>query len=328
MPDAAGQRAAPTAALVSTKVQHIRVPRTFKPAQSWLQCPASHFTPKQALSRPAGFYELNCPPAVAEQIDKPLPFMPPKPEKLPLTGRPTTVLFDLDDTLFDHTATARAALRTTAAPLPFFPAIDFEGFYQLYSELLEEYHVQLLAGRYSYEEARNLRFQRLLASFWPAATAAEVEAFIRVNQGNYPRLRQPVTGARALLQALKPHYRIGIVTNNRTAEQVEKLEFLEMTDLVDVLITSEDVGTPKPDPRIFEVALQRLDARPEETVLVGDNWRADVLGALAVGIRPLWLNRFGTVRPLAHVEEITSLEPLAEVMRKIVGSSPSIAPSL
>ena len=248
-----------------------------------------------------------------------------KSEKMPLMERPTTILFDLDDTLFDHTATARAALRTTATPLPFFPGVDFEDFYQLYSELLEEYHVQLLAGRYSYEEARQLRFERLLASFWPAATAAEIEGFIQVNQVNYPRLRQPVAGALSLLQALKPHYRIGIVTNNRTAEQTEKLEFLEMTDLVDALITSEDVGVPKPDPRIFEVALQRLAARPEETVLVGDNWHADVLGALAVGIRPLWLNRFGAVRPLAHVAEITGFEPLADVLRTIAGSMPASA---
>ncbi|MBD2766756.1 HAD family hydrolase [Hymenobacter sp. BT664] len=240
------------------------------------------------------------------------------PPEIPLlTGRPTTILFDLDDTLFDHTATARLALQSTATPLPFFRKVDFEPFYQRYSELLEEYHAQILAGRCSYEEARRGRFQRLLAQYWAAATEAEIEEFIRVNQANYPLLRRPVAGARALLQALKPHYRIGVVTNNRTEEQVEKLQFLEMTALVDALITSEEVGVPKPDPRIFHVALERLGARPEETVLVGDNWTADVLGARAVGIRPLWLNRFGAARPLAQVQEIAGFEPLADVLRKI-----------
>ena len=247
--------------------------------------------------------------------------MPPTPEISLLTRRPTTVLFDLDDTLFDHTATARAALHSTAAPLPFFRGADFEPFYQLYSELLEEYHAQILTGRCSYEDARRLRFQRLLAQYWPAATTDEIEEFIRVNQVNYPRLRRPVAGALALLQALKPHYRIGVVTNNRTEEQVEKLQFLEMTDLVDALITSEEVGVPKPNPRIFQVALERLGAQPAETVLVGDNWQADVLGALAVGIRPLWLNRLGAPRPLGHVQEITGFEPLADVLQRIAGSA-------
>ncbi|MBO2007660.1 HAD family hydrolase [Hymenobacter negativus] len=243
--------------------------------------------------------------------------MLPKPESPLLLTPLTTVLFDLDDTLFDHIATARASLRASAAPLPFFQTVEFEPFYQLYSELLEEYHVLLMAGRYTYEEARRLRFEGLLAPYWPNATAAEIDDFVRANQTHYPLMRQPVAGALALLQALKPHYRIGIVTNNRTAEQEEKLAFLGMTDLVDALITSEDVGVPKPDRRIFEVAMQRLGARPEETVLVGDNWRADVLGALAVGIRPVWLNRLGAVRPLPHVAEIMSLEPLEDALRVI-----------
>jgi HAD superfamily hydrolase (TIGR01509 family) len=247
-----------------------------------------------------------------------------KPEKPPLPARLTTILFDLDDTLFDHIATARASLRASAIPLPFFQTIEFEPFYQLYSELLEEYHALLMAGRYSYEEARRLRFERLLAPYWPAATATDVDDFVRANQTHYPLMRRPVAGALALLQALKPHYRIGIVTNNRTAEQEEKLAFLGMTDLVDALITSEEVGVPKPDPRIFAVALKRLGARPEETVLVGDNWRADVLGALAVGIRPVWLNRLGAGPSLPHVAEITSFEPLEAALRAIVLAEPGL----
>lgn len=243
-----------------------------------------------------------------------------RPTPLPaLTPRPTTVLFDLDDTLFDHTATSRAALRATTAGLPFLAAVDFEPFYQFYSDLLEALHLRVLAGSCSYSEARRLRFAGLLARYQPAATPAEAAQLADAYYVQYPRQRRPVAGALALLQALRPHYRIGIVTNNRTAEQADKLHFLGMTDLVDALITSEDVGVPKPDPRIFRVALRQLAARPEETVLVGDNWHADVLGALAVGIRPLWLNRGGAPRPLIHVAEITSLEPLAGVLAQIAG---------
>jgi len=233
---------------------------------------------------------------------------------------PTTVLFDLDDTLFDHTATSRAALWATTCELPFFAAVEFEPFYQYYSALLEELHLRVLAGTCSYAEARRLRFEGLLARYQPTASPAAAEQLADAYYVQYPRQRQPVPGALALLQALRPHYRIGIITNNRTVEQADKLHFLGMTDLVDALITSEDVGVPKPDSRIFQTALQQLAAQPEETVLVGDNWAADVLGARAVGIRPLWLNRFGTPRPLAEVAEITSLEPLAEVLGKIAGA--------
>jgi putative hydrolase of the HAD superfamily len=238
---------------------------------------------------------------------------------MPLPSPVTTILFDLDDTLFDHANTARAALATSTAGLPEFAGADLEALYQQYSEILEEMHPRVLAGEYTYEEARRLRFQRLLAPYGVANTDTTMANFVQQHYGQYQRLRHPIAGALPLLEALKPHYKIGIVTNNRTAEQQEKLQHLGMTPLVDALITSEEVGVAKPNPRIFQVALERLHSRADATVMVGDNWHADIIGALAVGIRPVWLNRTASLRPLAHVEEITSLEPLAEVLLKIIG---------
>ncbi|UOQ65327.1 HAD family hydrolase [Hymenobacter volaticus] len=245
--------------------------------------------------------------------------MPPQPESSLHFVRPTVVLLDLDDTLFDHANTARATLTVSTAGIPEFQGVDLEALYQQYSEILEEMHPQVLAGRYSYEEARRLRFQRLLAPYGLGTTDAEAEQFAHRHYGYYQRLRRAVPGALPLLKALKPHHRIGIVTNNRTSEQKEKLVQLGMAHLVDALITSEDVGVTKPNPRIYQVALECLHCSPAEAVMVGDNWLADVVGALEAGIRPVWLNRFGGTRALTHVDEITSLEPLAEVLLKITG---------
>ncbi|AMR26268.1 hypothetical protein A0257_03600 [Hymenobacter psoromatis] len=232
----------------------------------------------------------------------------------------TTILFDLDDTLFDHMATARAALAATAASRPALQQVPLEELYQRYSELLEELHPLVMTGQLPYLAARQLRFQRLLAPYEPTLSAAAVTQVAEQHYGHYQRLRQPVAGALALLQRLKPTHKIGIVTNNRTAEQEEKLRHLGMRGLVDALITSEGVGVLKPDPAIYEVALRRLGATAAETVMVGDNWQADVLGALAVGIRPVWLNRLGVARPLAHVAELAGLEPLADVYNVVVAA--------
>jgi 2-haloalkanoic acid dehalogenase type II len=244
---------------------------------------------------------------------------------LPAAGI-TTVLFDLDDTLFDHANTARAALAATAANRASLQGVDLEALYQQYSEVLEEVHPLVMKGHYTYEAARQLRFGRLVAPYEAQpATQADIALLAEQHYAHYRQLRRPVPGALALLQALKPNYRIGIVTNNRTAEQEDKLRFLGMSHLVDALITSEEVGVLKPDPQIYEVALHRLHATPAETVMVGDNWQADVVGAAAVGIRPVWLNRFGSGRPLAHVTEITSLEPLPEIYQQITAPVPSVS---
>jgi len=240
---------------------------------------------------------------------------------MPLPVR--TILFDLDDTLFDHTATARAALLATAAARATLRAVPSEVLYQQYSELLEELHPQVMMGQLSYLAAREVRFRRLLAPYESAPSVADLADLAEQHYAHYRRLRQPVAGALALLRRLKPHYQLGVVTNNRTAEQEEKLAFLGMSGLVDALITSEAVGVLKPDPAIYHAALAQLHAAPEETVMVGDNWQADVVGALAVGIRPVWLNRHGAARLFPQVPELTSLEPVATVYELLTGVAPS-----
>ncbi|MFD2787345.1 HAD family hydrolase [Hymenobacter rubripertinctus] len=235
------------------------------------------------------------------------------------THNVTTILFDLDDTLFDHTATARAALAATAAQRPSLRAVPAQVLYQRYSDLLEELHPRVMSGEIPYLDARALRFRRLLALYEAEPSAAELAALAEQHYGHYRQVRQAVPGALALLRRLKPDYKIGVVTNNRTAEQQQKLTFLEMDGLVDALITSQAVGVLKPDPAMYHVALEQLGAGAAETVMVGDNWAADVVGALAVGIRPVWLNRHGLVKPLPEVAELTSLEPLASVWEQLTG---------
>ena len=235
----------------------------------------------------------------------------------------TTILFDLDDTLFDHMGTARAALAATAAGWPALQVVPVETLYQHYSELLEELHPLVMTGRLSYLDARQQRFARLLTPYDPTLTPTDVAHLAAQHYGYYQQQRRPVAGALALLQALKPGYKIGIVTNNRTAEQHDKLRHLGMAELVDALITSEEAGVLKPDPAIYHLALARLGATPAQAVMVGDNWLADVVGARAAGIRPVWLNRLGVARPQAAVAELTSLEPLAGVWRALAGLPPA-----
>lgn len=224
----------------------------------------------------------------------------------------STVLFDLDDTLFDHLGTARAALAATCAQYPALQQADLTALSLHYGELLEELHLQQLAGRYTVAEARQLRFERLLAPYGLVGAAAH--AVGDCHYAHYQRLRRPLTGALALLQALQPQCRIGIVTNNRQAEQEDKLRQLGLATYVEELISSEQVGVAKPDPRIFTVALQRLGATPATTLMVGDNWEADVLGALAVGIRPVWVNRTGRPAPLPHIAQLRNLASTASVL--------------
>jgi len=81
--------------------------------------------------------------------------------------------------------------------------------------------------------------------------------------------------------------------------------------LLDTIVSSAEVGLHKPDPRIFELACQRLGVRPDECAHVGDHQYADVLGARSVGMLPILIDRHaGPERPLAEsaIETLDSIE--------------------
>jgi putative hydrolase of the HAD superfamily len=130
----------------------------------------------------------------------------------------------------------------------------------------------------------------------------------------YQASRQIVPGTIALLEALRPHVKIGIVTNNILVEQQEKLRYLGLEAHIDALVVSEEVGIVKPEAGIFRVALERLQCSAEETVMIGDAWQNDIIGARAAGIRAIWLNRYGVPCPDPSLaSEISAFEPLEAV---------------
>ena len=231
------------------------------------------------------------------------------------------VLFDLDDTLFDHRESARAALRAVHAAHA--ATADFAEFERHHTHYLEEMHLEVLAGRVGLDDARRERFRRVFRALGVTLGESQAEVIASGYRSGYLTSRRPLEGAADLLAALKPHARIAIVTNNLLDEQQEKLAFCGLASHVDALVASEDVGVAKPDPRIFEIALERVGASPAEAVMVGDSWANDVAGAHALGIRAIWFNPDRVPRPAAPagIEELHSLAPAAEVAALLLGAT-------
>jgi HAD superfamily hydrolase (TIGR01549 family) len=231
------------------------------------------------------------------------------------------VLFDLDDTLFDHRTSARAALsgvhRQHAAH------VDFARFEAHHTHHLEDLHVEVLAGRLSIDEARRERFRRVFAAVGLAADAAAIDRIAAAYRNGYVNARRVVEGAAALLAAVRPYARVAIVSNNVLAEQREKLHFCGLASLVDELVVSEEVGISKPEPGIFDVALSRLGVDAAAAVMFGDSWSADIVGAVRAGVRAVWFNPRRAPRPAtpADVPEVFALTPPEDVLPVLLGSA-------
>lgn len=221
------------------------------------------------------------------------------------------LLCDLDDTLFDHQHATRAALSRLQAADPRLQQWPLEDLKARHHILLEQFHQEVLAGRLTIDEAREQRFQALVGG-------GDAAGLAQAYREAYTTDWREVAGASALLRAVRDRgWAVVIVTNNIVSEQRLKLARIGLADLVDHLVTSEEVGVSKPHAGIFHHALGVVDAAPADAVMLGDAWPADVEGARAVGIRPVWLNRHGVASPDPTVAELRALTPTGDVLHAL-----------
>ena len=134
---------------------------------------------------------------------------------------------------------------------------------------------------------------------------------------------RPVPGTRAMLERLRDSGLRLAVISNADGSVDAYLENAGLADLFDFILDSAREGVEKPDPGIFETALERLDLAPDETVYVGDTWNVDVEGARGVGIRPIYLAESDAAVPedAAPVTRIRSILELPEVLGREADAS-------
>lgn len=106
-----------------------------------------------------------------------------------------------------------------------------------------------------------------------------------------------------------------VVVSNANGTVCAVAERLGITPLVQCVLDSRLEGVEKPDPRLFEIALERSGARRESTIHVGDLYEVDVVGARAAGIRPVLLDAAG-LYPDADCPRVPSLPALVDAIRR------------
>ncbi len=107
---------------------------------------------------------------------------------------------------------------------------------------------------------------------------------------NLPNYNTLFDGAIDLLDYLKPNFQLHIITNGFEEVQTKKMKSSGILHYFDKIITSESVGVKKPNPKIFNYALNLADAHVDQSIMIGDNFEADILGAQQVGMQTIFFN--------------------------------------
>lgn len=187
------------------------------------------------------------------------------------------VIFDLDETLFDRSASLKEFVSCQFSNLEIGNFSDLRAVTARFIELDRR-------GRVSKREV----YGKLLDEIGNRNEALVSELFDDY-EANAWRSARPFDGMSDVIRTLKSAgKKIGIVSNGQTHIQLRSLLALNLDRLADAYLISEQVGCRKPDAAIFLKATKELCVPIGECVFVGDSPEADILGAHAAGMRTVW----------------------------------------
>jgi 2-haloalkanoic acid dehalogenase type II len=200
-----------------------------------------------------------------------------------------SVCFDLDGTLSYYPLSTLQVLRQALRRADV--AEDRLGDLSLAADRYNELWLTLEQSSDSTESLRRVIMTKLFEEF---GMADDDIAYRTANA--YGDVRRetgvlPYPGIERLLDDLKPHYRLGLLTNGPSDMQWDKIRTLGLESRFDAIIVAGDVGIYKPDVRVFDLLLSRLDSTAERTLFVGDSYSADIAGAHEAGMHAAWIVR-------------------------------------
>jgi putative hydrolase of the HAD superfamily len=219
----------------------------------------------------------------------------------------SAVLFDLDETLLNRTASVTAFLGD-----------QYQRFVDdLGAVALDIWRSRFLALDQKGRVPKSVVYPALLKEF--GGNAARASALLEDYKQRCCRYAQPFPGMRETLTDLREHgLKLGIVTNGEVAIQTPNINALELPALVDAILISEHEGLRKPDVVLFHRAAERLAVRPEQCLFVGDSPEADIVGAHCAGMITAWFDQKGdwvisTPRPHHIIKRLSEISALVRL---------------
>ena len=231
----------------------------------------------------------------------------------------SVALFDLDDTLFAHRLAVRQGIGTHLGATV--PGVDAAAHLDRWDELEELHYHRYLSGELDYLGQRRARARDFMAALKVEfAEDHHAETWFETYLVEYVRAWTLFDDTIPCLDELaRSGVRIGIITNGIPSFQAPKLETLALAERVEHVITSGEFGVAKPDPSIFLHACDVFGVQPGDAMYVGDRLHTDAIGASAVGMSGVWLDRSGAASPddfaAARASGVRIISTLAEVMR-------------
>jgi len=221
------------------------------------------------------------------------------------------IFFDLDHTLWDFDKNS---------DLTFFKILQKNNIKIDVNKFLFEYHPINRKYWDMYRENRvnksDLRFFRLSDTFNKLNYKVDDDIINKLAIDYIEHLsdfNNLIPDTLLVLEELKLKYNMHIITNGFKEVQRRKLKKSKLINYFKTVTISEDVGVKKPDKLIFEYAVISAKAKIENSIMIGDNYHADILGASTLGMRAIYFNFHKTDEQ--RRENVIVIENLKEILK-------------
>ena len=219
----------------------------------------------------------------------------------------TDIFFDLDHTLWDFDKNSELAFQTIFEDYKL--ELPLNEFLEVYLPINQKYWKLYRDGKIKQE---HLRFQRLNEVFQVLKYQSSEQLIHDLSQAyvDYlPNHNHLFPGAHEVLTYLKTKYKLHIITNGFYEVQHKKLGKSRLSSYFQTVTTSEDAGVKKPNKIIFEYALDLAKTNTSQSIMIGDNLEADVLGAKALGMEAIFFGQPGDYDGL-QIQNLNQLKTL------------------
>ncbi|PVW13417.1 YjjG family noncanonical pyrimidine nucleotidase [Marixanthomonas spongiae] len=200
----------------------------------------------------------------------------------------TDIFFDLDHTLWDFDKNSYLAFKRVFANHNV--SLDVDLFIKEYEPINLAYWRLFRNDEVSKEQLRRGRLIETFKLFDLTFPIAEIDAMAQSYIDELPGDNHLFEGALEVLDYLSKKYTLHIITNGFHEVQHLKLKRSGIYCYFKTVTTSDEVGSKKPHPVIFETALKKASAKPESSFMIGDSYEADILGAKAIGMQTMYYN--------------------------------------
>ena len=222
------------------------------------------------------------------------------------------LLFDADETLFDFKKAEKYAFENSIQEFNIEYNENYH--YKIYEEINKNIWLEFEKGSITQEKLKTERFKRLSKEInIPFDETGFSKAYI-YHLSNASFL---YNDSAELIKNLSKDYKLAIITNGLTDVQSKRIRQSVIAKYFDTIIISEEVKISKPNPEIFEIALNKLNYKDKSKVLmIGDSLTSDIQGGINFDIDTCWIN-FNKSKNLTSTiptYEISSLNELIKII--------------